>query len=306
MRGYGQVQATFWINPEIQSLSDQGKLLAVYLLSGQHSTAIGCMRLPLGYVQEDMGWEKETVSKRFNELLKIGFINRDETTGWTLVLNFLKFNPIANPNVAKKVAREFTTIPNSSSVYNSLVTVLQLYGKHFEDEFLNALESVHQTVSKPKPDPEPKPNPDPNPKHKPETNLVPIPTISQSEMHKNSNVIENVFNYWKTRMNHPKAVLDKKRREKIKARLTDGYTPIDLNHAIDGCAKTPFNMGDNNDGTVYDSLELILRDAEHVDRFLKNNINPPKPKNNAQRRVDSNVLEAQEFINTVIGETHAR
>ena len=31
--------------------------------------------------------------------------------------------------------------------------------------------------------------------------------------------------------------------------------------AIAGCGVTPFNMGDNEHGRVYDSIELILRDG---------------------------------------------
>ena len=39
---------------------------------------------------------------------------------------------------------------------------------------------------------------------------------------------------------------------------------------------TPFNMGDNEHGRVYDSIELILRDAEHIEKFMEHADNPPK------------------------------
>ena len=78
-----------------------------------------------------------------------------------------------------------------------------------------------------------------------------------------------VFIYWRETMNHPRAKLDEKRRRKIRDRLKDGYTVSDLMRAIDGCKRSPHHMGDNDRATVYDDIELICRDAPHVDKFLK-------------------------------------
>ena len=57
---------------------------------------------------------------------------------------------------------------------------------------------------------------------------------------------------------------------------------LDLMAAVDGCAKTPHNMGQNDRGERYDDLELICRDAAHVDRFRANATDPPKPKAQAK------------------------
>ena len=78
-----------------------------------------------------------------------------------------------------------------------------------------------------------------------------------------------VFSHWQSVMNHGKAKLDRKRRQKIRDRLKDGYTVQDLIQAIDGCKRSPHHMGDNDRGTVYDDIELICRDAPHVDKFIK-------------------------------------
>ena len=77
-----------------------------------------------------------------------------------------------------------------------------------------------------------------------------------------------VFNHWQQAMNHPRAKLDDKRRKKIAARLKDGYTVDDLKAAVDGCKKSPHHMGQNDTRTVYDDIELICRDASHVDKFI--------------------------------------
>lgn len=65
------------------------------------------------------------------------------------------------------------------------------------------------------------------------------------------------------------------RRRKIEARLREGYGVTDLKQAIDGCAASDFHMGrdPNNDlrsgGRLFNSIDLICRNGEHVDRFME-------------------------------------
>ena len=33
---------------------------------------------------------------------------------------------------------------------------------------------------------------------------------------------------------------------------------------------TPYNMGKNDSGQVYDDISLIFRDADHIERFMNN------------------------------------
>ena len=160
MREYGQVQCNFWVHPDIQSLSDQAKLLALYLIEGPHSNALGCYRLPIGYVSADLGWSSETVSKRFAELFQAGLVIRDEATSWILLQKFLRWNPIANPNVGKNVAKCVEAIPRNISFANELCHALRQHGHHLPNSFDTVLESFripepNLTYPEPKPEPEP-------------------------------------------------------------------------------------------------------------------------------------------------------
>ena len=82
MRDYGKVYSTFWSSSTTGGMSDDAKLLALYLMTCHHSTIAGVFRLPDGYISEDLGWVPERVSKGFAELLAKGFANRCETTKW--------------------------------------------------------------------------------------------------------------------------------------------------------------------------------------------------------------------------------
>lgn len=81
--------------------------------------------------------------------------------------------------------------------------------------------------------------------------------------------IERIFEHWKVRMGHPRARLDQKRRSKIRQRLCDRYSEQDLLDAIEGCALSSFHQGQNDRSAVFNDIELICRDAKHVDQFLK-------------------------------------
>ncbi len=106
-----------------------------------------------------------------------------------------------------------------------------------------------------------------------------------------------VFDHWRKVMGHLKAKLDDKREKLIEARMKAGYSADDLKAAIDGCSKTPFNMGHNEQGTRYDGLELILRDGAHVDRFIATNSNPPRPMGKQGMIEANNRRAGDEFLN---------
>ncbi len=88
--------------------------------------------------------------------------------------------------------------------------------------------------------------------------------------------VATVFDHWRSTMNHPKAVLDDKRRKMIETRIKDGYSLADLMDAITGCSLSPFHMGQNDQGARYDGLELILRAVSQVDKFIAIHRKPPR------------------------------
>lgn len=80
----------------------------------------------------------------------------------------------------------------------------------------------------------------------------------------------NVYEHWIAVMRPGKKrvpALDEKRRLKVASAIAD-YGVEDCKKAIDGCARSDFHMGRNKQKKRYDDLELILRDQDHVERFL--------------------------------------
>ena len=86
---------------------------------------------------------------------------------------------------------------------------------------------------------------------------------------KKTNLAKIVFDEWALIMNHPKAIMDAKRKRAIDARLKDGYTIDQLKQAILGCKHSEFHQGANDRHQVYDDIESISRTASNVDKFIQ-------------------------------------
>lgn len=80
--------------------------------------------------------------------------------------------------------------------------------------------------------------------------------------------VREVFDYWVDTMNkRSNTLLDNKRQVRITWALSV-YDKATVKQAIKGCTYSSFHMGQNASGKRYNDLELILRDAPHIESFL--------------------------------------
>jgi hypothetical protein len=105
-----------------------------------------------------------------------------------------------------------------------------------------------------------------------------------------------VFSHWKATMCHTEAILDEKRKQVIRRALKSGYLVEDLCQAISGCANTPYNMGDNDCGQRFDGLEWILRNADQIERFIRNYRTPPRHPKKNEDLFEKNCLATQLWL----------
>lgn len=95
--------------------------------------------------------------------------------------------------------------------------------------------------------------------------------------HETADIISQVFNYWRVVLKHSKAKLDATRRKKIIAAIKLGFSFEELKQAIDGCSRSPFHMGSNDQGRKYDDINLIFRNAAKIEMFIGLSINVDTP-----------------------------
>lgn len=104
---------------------------------------------------------------------------------------------------------------------------------------------------------------------------------------------QTIFAYWQKTMDSPKSAMDDKRKSLI-AKALKAYAPADICKAIRGCSKSPHNMGHNDRKTKFNGLNLILRDAEHIDYFINLDSSGARP--GAETIAEMNARLMAEFL----------
>lgn len=79
--------------------------------------------------------------------------------------------------------------------------------------------------------------------------------------------VQRVWEAWLESTGKRRSVFDPKRRRLIEARLQD-YSTDELVEAVQGWKASPYHRGENERGEVYNGLGLLLRDSEHVEKFI--------------------------------------
>lgn len=148
MRDYGKVFCAIWASDDFRSLSEDGRALALYLLTCQHCTAVGTFRLPDAYAADDLQWSAERVSKGFAELLANGFATRDERSKWVCIAKFLDWNPIENPNQAKSAAKLIEQVPEGGAK-SMLLQALRRAGRYIAELGIEPFANPSPTVPEP-------------------------------------------------------------------------------------------------------------------------------------------------------------
>lgn len=156
MRDYGKVFSSFWTSEDIRGLTEDGRALALYLMTCPHGNMLGCFRIPNAYAADDLQWTFERVSEGFEELYRNGFAYRCERSFWVVIHKHLKWNKLDNENVGKAAAKLFDSITPPDSVKALLVKALMEFGRNFSPQKLAEIGTVLEgyrnpieTLSKP-------------------------------------------------------------------------------------------------------------------------------------------------------------
>jgi hypothetical protein len=174
MREYGKIHSSFWTSQDIREAGEDGRVLAAYLLTSPHSNMLGCFRVPLAYVSDDLKWPLQRVLEGFEKLSQRVWLTFDKGSEWVVIHKFLKWNQPENPNVVRAAEKLFAQIPGSSGVKAILAGVIAEFEPRFSvdklvefEPFPNPFDTSAKAYRKPEPEPEPLPEPEPEPKEEP-------------------------------------------------------------------------------------------------------------------------------------------
>lgn len=110
---YQKIESKIWHDEKFIALSPMQQRLFFYILTCPHSNLTGIFVLKPGYVCEDLKCLPKDFEKDLTKLIQKGLIFYDQNTSVLLIKNFLKHNPITNPNQRKAVAKELSALPKS-------------------------------------------------------------------------------------------------------------------------------------------------------------------------------------------------
>jgi hypothetical protein len=90
---YATVSLTFWNDLAVRSWSNDGRLLALYLLTNPHRSGEGYYHLPLRLAADDLGWLDGRFDAAMAELQADDFVDVDEAARLVLIVKALKYQP---------------------------------------------------------------------------------------------------------------------------------------------------------------------------------------------------------------------
>ena len=233
---YRILHTSFWNeDPEMYELTPEQKYFYIYILTGPQTKQCGISRFSTKIASDHTGYNQDTITK----LIKLF---QDD-------FGKIKYNPETKEMAIKNWAR-WNYYGKNSKVKVCIEKELKLVK---DRELINYVwKNKEEDIEMP----------GGNGKGEGAKDL-----IKKLQREK----IEMIFNHWKIAMKHSGASLSDERVAKIRARLNEGFTYEQCIAAIDGCAGSSYHMGKNEDGTVYDSIDLIFRNTSKTEGFISRN-----------------------------------
>jgi len=146
---YSKIDEAFWRDDKIPSLTDDAKLLFLYMLTNPHRNLLGLYLLPVPYGSYDLGWTEKRVESGMLELGKMEIVMRDKKWSIIYVPNYLKYNPLENRNQCIAGVRALNVIPRTS-MDKLLLERLESMEKPYMVDLISELQSrIHKTSGVP-------------------------------------------------------------------------------------------------------------------------------------------------------------
>lgn len=276
---------SFWDGETGRALQAQGPeavVAAMFLVTNRLSNPIGHYMMPAAYLAAHWpeglsGSPIEGASKGLRRASEGGFCLWDEPTGWVLVPGAaaiqIRESLAPGDKRVQWVRRMVDACRKSPWQWHFLQRYREAF--HLQDvEEPEAPSKGHRSPieARPRPRPSPSPRLEEVGASPPSTAKAPKAMTAKDLRDREPNISEaaSVFLYWVDTMEKAPGStrLTKARHRLITARQKEGYSEEQMRQAIDGCRASPHHRGENETGTVYDSLELILRSGAKVEQFM--------------------------------------
>lgn len=148
---YRKIDTRIWNDSKFVSLSDNGKLAFMFLLTHPHLTSLGAMRATIPGLAAELGWELADFTVAFASLVSRGLVEHDPRAAFVGLPNFLKYNTPESPNVVRSWATADELIPEcelKTQLLKRVTESVESLGEGFRKAF-------REVFGKSMPNPEP-------------------------------------------------------------------------------------------------------------------------------------------------------
>jgi hypothetical protein len=250
------IQTAIWDDAEFAAIGPDAQLLYLFLVTQPTVSTTGLLSLRRRYwAQRIFSGDQDRLESALHGLERGLFVWLDEDTEELVIRSWVKHNVQKSPNI-EKGARDaiagISSVPLRMRLVDAYPTVF--------DALPEALINPSETL------------PEPFPEKARERVIRGNREEVNSSSVDRTRARETVWAAYHDR--HPQSVLSRERRRLLDRRLDD-YSAETLVSAIAGNHLDPHCNGENPSGKQYHDFELILRDADHIERYADVAVNGP-------------------------------
>jgi hypothetical protein len=110
---FQKIKTELWFDEKFCSLNSREKLLFLYFLTCPHTNLIGLYVVKEGYICSDLQILSKDLRKDLTKLLEKDLVKYDFKASVVYIPNFLKHNPLTNPNQKKAAKKILKSLPKS-------------------------------------------------------------------------------------------------------------------------------------------------------------------------------------------------
>lgn len=151
---YTRVESSFWQDEKMRAVSGDARHLMLYCLTSPHRNILGFYFLPAPYACFDLGWDEKRFTAALTELLNNKRIKYDFDKHVILVVNYLKHNPLGNPNQTTSAIKKLEELPDTKLLHDFAIILEQFTEPFIEplkeqlQQRLQAFPNPSETLSK--------------------------------------------------------------------------------------------------------------------------------------------------------------
>ena len=124
---YGTVSLTFWNDVKVRGWTDDGRVLALYLMTCPHRSFEGFYHLPLALASSDLGWSSERLTVALDELVSTDFCDADEPARVVFIVKALKYQQIRGRFSIQGALNSLSLVNGSPRLFGRLLNAADTY-----------------------------------------------------------------------------------------------------------------------------------------------------------------------------------